>query len=117
MDRLPKAEYDQFVAACDVGLIFLDHRFTIPNFPSRLLSYLEHKMPVLCAVDPNTDMGRIAQENGFGYWCEINSVASFTHILDKMIQADRTSMGEKGYQYMKAHYLVENTYDAIVSHV
>ena len=117
MDRLPKAEYDQFVAACDVGLIFLDHRFTIPNFPSRLLSYLEHKMPVLCAVDPNTDMGRIAQENGFGYWCESNSVASFTHILDKMIQADRTSMGEKGYQYMKAHYLVENTYDAIVSHV
>ena len=117
LERLPKAEYDAFVASCDVGLVFLDHRFTIPNFPSRLLSYLEQKMPVLCAVDPHTDMGRIAQENEFGYWCESDSVASFNRVLDKMIRSDRASMGEKGYQYMKTHYLVEHTYDAIVRHV
>ena len=35
-----KEEYMKVMAACDVGLIFLDHRFTIPNFPSRLLSYI-----------------------------------------------------------------------------
>ena len=39
MQRLPKEDYDTMVAACDVGMIFLDHRFTIPNFPSRLLGY------------------------------------------------------------------------------
>ena len=60
MQRLPKEDYDMLAKYCDVGLIFLDHRFTIPNYPSRLLSYLENKMPVLCATDPNTDMGRIA---------------------------------------------------------
>ena len=42
MKGLPKADYDQLVRACHVGLIFLDYRFTIPNFPSRLLSYLEY---------------------------------------------------------------------------
>lgn len=42
---LPKNEYDQLIQSCDVGLIFLDRRFTIPNFPSRMLSYLEYKMP------------------------------------------------------------------------
>ena len=36
--RLPKEDYDILVQSCDVGLIFLDHRFLIPNFPSRLLS-------------------------------------------------------------------------------
>ena len=116
MEGLPKVEYDELVRACDVGLIFLDHRFTIPNFPSRLLSYLENRMPVLCATDPNTDMGRIAEENGFGFWCESNSVEAFTAILDRMIAANRPAMGEKGYEYLKANYTVENTYGAIVSH-
>ena len=117
MDGLPKKEYDELVCACDVGLIFLDHRFTIPNFPSRLLSYLENKMPVLCATDPNCDMGPIAEANGFGYWCESNSVEAFTAILDKMIHSDRKMMGEKGYEFLKANYLVENTYMTIINHI
>lgn len=117
MQSLPKADYDLLVKHCDVGLIFLDHRFTIPNYPSRLLSYLENKMPVICATDPNTDMGRIAEENGYGYWCESDSVDAFTSILDKMINADRKKMGEKGYQFLKENYLVDNTYNAIIRHV
>ncbi len=117
LDGLPKSDYDEFVSICDVGLIFLDHRFTIPNFPSRLLSYLENRMPVLCATDTSTDMGRIAEENDFGYWCESNSVEEFTSILDKMIHSDRKTMGENGYEFLKKNYLVDNTYNAIVSHV
>ena len=38
LNSLPKEEYDRLVSACQVGLIFLDYRFSIPNFPSRLLS-------------------------------------------------------------------------------
>jgi len=117
MKGLPKEDYDMLVSNCDVGLIFLDHRFTIPNYPSRLLSYLENKMPVLCATDPNCDMGPIAEANGYGYWCESNSVEAFTAILDKMIHSDRKAMGEKGYEFLKENYLVENTYNAIMSHV
>lgn len=116
MKGLPKADYDLLVKHCDAGLIFLDHRFTIPNYPSRLLSYLENKMPVLCATDPNTDIGRIAEENGYGYWCESNSVEAFTAILNKMISADRKSMGEKGYRFLKENYTVENTFNAIKKH-
>lgn len=117
LKALPKADYDILVQTCEVGLIFLDHRFTIPNFPSRLLSYLEYKMPVLCATDPNCDMGSIAEDNGFGYWCESNSVEAFTFILDKMIHSDRKVMGEKGYEYLCKNYLVENTYNAIMKHL
>ena len=117
MEGLPKNEYDELVGACDVGMIFLDHRFTIPNYPSRLLSYLENKMPVICATDPNTDIGKIAEENGYGYWCESNSVELFSGILDKMIRSDLQVMGEKGYEFLKKNYLVDNTYNAILSHV
>ena len=117
MEGLPKEEYDQLVRSCDVGLIFLDHRFTIPNYPSRLLSYLENKMPVLCATDPNTDMGRIAEENGYGFWCESNSVASFTAQLNKMLSSDIRAMGQNGFIFLCNNYLVSNTYETIVKHV
>lgn len=116
MQYLPKSDYDLLVKSCDVGLIFLDHRFTIPNYPSRLLSYLENKMPVLCATDVNTDIGRIAEENGYGYWCESLKPEEFTKLIDKMLTSDRKAMGEKGYEFLKANYLVEHTYDAIMRH-
>ena len=117
MQFLPKEDYDLLVKHCDVGLIFLDHRFTIPNYPSRLLSYLENKMPVICATDVNTDIGRIAEENGYGYWCESVKPEDFTALVDKMLKADRKAMGENGYQFLMENYLVEHTYRAIVSHM
>ena len=117
MKGLPKKDYDMLVKYCDVGLIFLDHRFTIPNYPSRLLSYLEYKMPVVCATDVNTDIGKIAEENGYGYWCESVNPEDFTALVDKMLAADRKAMGEKGYEFLKENYTVENTYNAIMKHI
>lgn len=116
MAGLPKEDYDKLVKSCDVGLIFLDHRFTIPNYPSRLLSYLENKMPVICATDVNTDMGPHAEQNGYGYWCESVNPADFTALVDKILQSDIVAMGEKGYQFLCENYLVEHTYQAIMKH-
>lgn len=116
MKGLPKEDYDMLVRHCDVGLIFLDHRFTIPNYPSRLLSYLEYKMPVVCATDVNTDLGKIAEENGYGYWCESVKPEDFTALVDKMLASDRKAMGERGYAFLKENYLVEHTYNAIMRH-
>ena len=117
MKGLPKADYDLLVRSCDVGLIFLDHRFTIPNYPSRLLSYLEYKMPVLCATDVNTDIGKIAEENGYGYWCESVKPEDFTALVDKILTSDRKAMGERGYEFLKQNYLVEHTYNTIMRHL
>lgn len=116
MDGIPKDEYDVLVRSCDVGLVFLDHRFTIPNYPSRLLSYLEYRMPVLCVTDPNTDIGEIAMKNEYGIWCESDSVEEFTVSLQNMLSSDMATMGEKGYLFLCENYLVENTYSTIMGH-
>lgn len=117
MKGLPKADYDKLVRACQVGLIFLDYRFTIPNYPSRLLSYLEYKMPVIACTDPNCDTGAIAEENGFGMYAPSNDVKAFTTAVDRMLTADIKAMGNNGYEFMKANYLVEHTSEAIMKHV
>lgn len=117
MKGLPKEDYDRLVQACRVGLIFLDYRFTIPNFPSRLLSYLEYKMPVIACTDPNCDTGTIAEDNGFGFYAPSNDVMAFTQAVDKMLTCDMEAMGDKGYQFLKENYLIEHTYNQIMKHL
>jgi glycosyltransferase involved in cell wall biosynthesis len=112
----PKEDYDQLVRACDVGLIFLDYRFTIPNYPSRLLPYLMEKKPIIAATDPNCDMGGIAEQNGYGFWCPSNDVNAFTRCVDKMLQSNIAQMGVNGYQFYLNNYTVEHTYNAIMNH-
>ena len=114
LSKLPKEDYDRLVAACDVGLIFLDHRFTIPNFPSRLLGYLQAKLPVLACTDPNTDIGKVITEGGFGWWCESNDADAFGKQIELAAAADLIAMGEKGYAYLNEHYTVRGAYEKIV---
>ena len=117
LKRLPQDEYDALVRSCDVGMICLDHRFTIPNFPSRILSYMEFGMPVVSATDPNTDIGRISEENGFGYWCESDSIEDFSAMIDKMCSSDRVGMGRKSYEYMRDRYCIQRNVDTIMKHL
>ncbi len=115
--KLPKEDYDQLAAACDVGLIFLDWRFTIPNYPSRLLSYLPEHKPIIAVTDVNCDTGTLAEENGYGLFCPSNSVDAFVAAVDKMLVFDRARMGENGYRFFLNNYTTQHTYDAIVSHL
>ena len=114
---LPKEDYDQLVRACDVGLVFLDYRFTIPNYPSRLLPYLMEKKPIIAATDPNCDMGTIAEANGYGFWCPSNDVSAFTECVNRMLHSDLANMGMAGYQYYLYNYTVEHTYSKIIRHI
>lgn len=114
--RLPKADYDKLADACDVGLIFLDYRFTIPNYPSRLLPYLMSKKPIIAATDPNCDTGSLAEENGYGFYCPSNDVSAFTKTVDKMLASDIKQMGETGYRFYLNNYTIQHTYDAIIKH-
>ncbi len=115
LSALPKNDYDNLIRACQVGLIFLDPRFTIPNFPSRLLSYLENSIPVLLATDVNTDMGRIAEKEGFGLWCESGDLDKFMANMDNINQDSIRTMGVKGAGYLADNYTVSRVADIILT--
>lgn len=116
MKRLPKEDYDTMVGACDIGMIFLDYRFTIPNFPSRLLSYMQARLPVLVCTDLNTDIGKIVEEGQFGWWCKSNaSLSFFMHVKDA-INSDNDELGNNGFEYMKENYDVAKAIQSIIAH-
>lgn len=111
---LPKEQYDALAAGCDVGLIFLDSRFTIPNYPSRILSYMENEMPVVVCADDATDIGTDAEQGGYGCTSSAKDVDSFTKAIDKMNASDIEQMGKAAREYLKRHFDAHDCYNTIM---
>ncbi len=117
MQYLPKSLFDELAACCDIGMIFLRKEFTIPNFPSRLLTYLENKMPVIAITDTTSDIGEIAEKEGFGKW----SIYGDENLINTHIKyfvnnpALITKMGNLGFDYMKNNYDVKASYNLIIN--
>jgi glycosyltransferase involved in cell wall biosynthesis len=118
MPFLQKSEYDLLIKVCDVGMIFLDKRFTIPNFPSRLLSYLENKLPVLAATDRCTDLRYILENNKIGFWSEAGDKISISENISVISSNKdlRIEMGLNGYKYFIDNYTVKKSYETIMKH-
>lgn len=115
--QLPRNDYEVLANTCDVGLIFLDRRFTIPNFPSRLLSYMQASMPVLAATDINTDIGKVVKDGNFGYWCESVDVDRFNQLVNKLCDEElRVGLGRNAREYLEEHYSAKNSYEIIIKH-
>jgi glycosyltransferase involved in cell wall biosynthesis len=118
LSALPKQDYNLLLQSSDIGMIFLDNRFTVPNFPSRLLSYLEYKLPVLASTDICTDIGKTIVENNFGLWSESGDLNSIDQNITKLVQGTelRETMGLNGFNYFVKNYTVKNSYNIIIKH-
>ncbi|MDO4562913.1 MAG: glycosyltransferase family 4 protein [Clostridia bacterium] len=115
INNLPRDEYEAFVLECDVGIVSLDFRFTIPNYPSRILSYLEYSMPVLCATDLSTDMRELVEQSRCGFWCPSDNTDEFCRRAKEL--ADdielRTAMGQNGRRLIEERFTVDKSADIV----
>lgn len=117
ISSIPKNDFDFLLSACDVGLIFLHRNFTIPNFPSRLLSYLEYGKPVLCATDSHTDIGTIVQENCCGYSVLSGDTQGFLDNVDELCQNDLSEMQNNALKLVNEKYHVNISYNKILEKI
>jgi len=117
--HLPRLEYEALARECDIGLVCLDPRFTIPNFPSRVLSYFEIRMPVLAALDRATDFGSMLDQAQAGYWCHTGDLESFQRHLDRLASDPplRARMGASGRQFLESQFTSSRAYEIISKHI
>lgn len=120
ISHLPYKEYVALLSVCDIGLLFLDYRFTIPNFPSRLLDYMNYGLPVIAATDKNTDVGKVVENNGFGWWVESRDPDEFYDLLKQIfngIDVDEKlgKMSKLSKKCLEEKYTTEHSYDMIIN--
>lgn len=51
LDHVDRSHYEALMLICDVGLVSLSHKFTVPNFPSKTMDYLKYNLPILASLD------------------------------------------------------------------
>lgn len=108
--KLPREEYDKIMKACDVGLILLNSKFTIPNYPSRIMAYLHESLPILAATDAVTDIQTlVVDEAKCGYWCESVNPVEFVNQVKLLTEDDklRDKLGENGRNYLAKQFDVK----------
>ncbi|QHI72083.1 glycosyltransferase family 4 protein [Aminipila terrae] len=117
-DFLPKEDYDGLVNQCDVGLINLDRRFTIPNIPSKTTGYFKASVPVLASVDASTDYGKVLENARAGLWSITGDLEQYKrNLLELADNPDRAKqMGINGRKYLEKYLTVKDAYNTVIKH-
>ena len=113
--RLPQEEYEKLLQTADVGLISLDPRFTIPNVPSRMQSYMKLKKPILAITDTATDIKTMILDNDCGWWCDARKLSDAEKIVKTICEnkENQKKKGLNGFEFLKREFNVELNADKI----
>ena len=116
---LPQNQYLRFLATCDVGIIMLNEKTAIPNFPSKAISYLNMRVPILAALDYVTDFGSFLSENQAGQWAFSDKIQDLKRkLLDYYNYSDfREQIKENGYKLYKSQLTTDHAYQTIMNKV
>ena len=115
-EKLPRDEYELFAVNCDVGIVSLDPRFTIPNYPSKTLSYMNQSQPILAVTDTNTDYRELIETQAkCGLWSDANKPEDFFKNVEFFISNPeaRKQMGKNGRTYLAENFSLKKSIEII----
>ena len=75
---------------------------------------MQAHLPVLACADPNTDLGKVIIDGGFGWWCESNDPQAFVNCVNSALTADLPKMGASGFAYLNEHYTTKKVAQAMI---
>lgn len=118
LQRLPKDDYDNLILECDVGLVSLDKRFSVPNYPSRILAYMDMALPILAATDRASDIKELLEEAQCGLWAYSGDKVGFYEQVESLCENKelRIQMGKNGRQYLEENFDVSRSVKILESH-
>lgn len=120
LNYMPRDDYLRFVKSVDLGLISINEKNAAPTCPSKALSYMSLKIPMLAMINPNNDYGNIVEEQAMaGYWTVGSDKERVYALFDKLYANPelRRQMGENGYRFYCEHLTTEKVYTEMIKHM
>ncbi|MGL5964898.1 MAG: glycosyltransferase family 4 protein [Fusobacteriaceae bacterium] len=122
IDYIPREDYELITASCDVGIVSLDERFTVPNFPSKTTDYFKLKLPILASLDRCAckDYGDFLQNRvKGGLFSEAGDIERLYEQLLKLVENKslREELGKNGREYYENELGVDKAYETIINKV
>lgn len=120
IDFIPREDYEKVLAMCDLGVISLSSKFTIPNIPSKTIDYFKLSLPVIAFVDKNTDYSEILEiEAKAGLSSLHGNIEKAKENILKLQEYKelREKFGKNGREYYKKYLGVDIAYNTIMKEV
>jgi glycosyltransferase involved in cell wall biosynthesis len=118
-DYLSRDENDNLMKQCDIGLINLNRKFTIPNIPSKTIAYFKAGIPILASTDKNTDYKDLLIEKAkAGLWSETGDLKAYKSNFDKLFNDKKLSkeLGRNGRKFLEENLSAKRAYQIIMKH-
>lgn len=117
---LPRPEYELLAAICNIGLVSLDERFTVPNFPSKTTDYFKICLPILASLDASAadDYGNLLQNEIHAGLYALSGDISTLFEKFKQLYNDPTlciEMGKNGREFYEQELNVTNACKKIIN--
>lgn len=116
-DSMPRIEYEQLLKTADLGLISLRTRAQFANIPSKTVSYMVNKIPILASIDKIGDYRTfIIDRIKCGLWSFDDDLQGLSDNLNKLYNDSqlRNEMGENGREYFEKYLTVDKAYKQIM---
>ena len=117
-DYIPRNDYQNLLKQCDIGLINLNRKFTIPNMPCKIVDYFNASIPILASTDKNTDLKQFLQDEKAGLWSETGDLKAYKSNFEKLLNDEnlREELGKNGRKFFEENLSVERAYQIIIKH-
>lgn len=122
INQVPREDYEKVTASCDIGLVSLDERFTVPNFPSKTTDYFKLSLPILASLDRCSaeDYGNFLQNKvKGGLFAEAGNTEELYNQFMKLYNDEslRKTLGNNGRKYYEEYLGVDKAYKTIMNEI
>ena len=102
---VPREDYPQLVAACDVGLVTLKKTMKTPVVPSKLPTYMASARPVIVSVNSESDAGALVRAADCGLLVPPGDPEAMAAAIRQLHNdpARAAALGANGRRYAAAH--------------
>ncbi len=112
LSQLERDEYELLLDRQDIGIISLRREFTIPNFPSRLLSYMQRSKPILAVTDKVSDISTVICDKArCGYYTPSDDLQGFVDTVKEICtkKEELNVLGDNGRKFLIENYDVKRS--------
>ena len=117
---LPLDVFTSLVYQCDIGLMFLNKKFTTHNFPGKTLDYMNASLPIVASVNDGNDIKQMIENDancGFVHYSDdLQGVADSIKIL-ALNPEKKKILGNNGRNYLEKKLNAQVAYEKIMSDI
>lgn len=102
MNSLERSKYEEILSITDIGLISLNKKYTVPNFPTKVTGYIKKEIPIFASLD-NCSMsylGKFIKENRIG---EVARAGDKYDMKEKFLNLIKNLEAYKNIDYKKIY--------------